>query len=138
MGSKINNVKQKRKGESHSPSSAKRGEEMENVRPIKLHDEETNETYTLEFTRESVKFAEQRGFDVTSFKPMTDTYNLFFYAFRANHRNVPRSKTDKIIDDWGGVGNLPEGLIERLVELYTVPFENTPSEAKNSHVTVEF
>ena len=34
----------------------------ENVKPIRLTDTETGEKYTLEFSRESVKFAEQRGF----------------------------------------------------------------------------
>lgn len=119
-----------------------RREENEEVRPLVLHDEETGADYTLEFNRESVKFAEARGFvidDVDRF-PMTKTYELFYYAFRMHHRNVSREKTDKIIDDWGGVANIPDGVLERLGMLYSAPFGTLRDEGEKNppKVTVQF
>lgn len=114
----------------------------ERVKPIIIHDSETGTDYTLEFNRESIKFAESRGFkidDVGDF-PMTKIPELFFYAFRMHHRNVSREKTDRFIfEDWGGISDIPEGVIERLFLLYNEPFEATKmeSERKNSKLTVE-
>lgn len=99
-----------------------------------------DDSYTLEFNRESVKFAEAKGFkfeEISDF-PMTKIPELFFYAFRMHHPKVARNQTDKIFDEIGG---LPEGAIERLVELYTAPFESLTvsegAEPKNSKWTVE-
>lgn len=112
----------------------------EKVKPIILKDEESGVEYTLEYTRESVRFAEARGFaidDIDRF-PMTKIPELFYYAFRAHHRNISREKTDKMIfEDFGGVGNLPDGLLERLVMLYAEPFNSMKTgEEKNSKLTV--
>lgn len=109
------------------------------VNPIVLKTKDTE--YTLEFNRESIRFAESRGFkveDVSNF-PMTKLPELFFYAFRMHHKNVARDKTDKILEELGG---LPEGFIERLAELYSAPFEYLTivaegEERKNSKWTVE-
>lgn len=113
----------------------------EKVRPIIIHDTENGIDYTLEFNRESIRFAEARGFnieDVGKF-PFTKLPELFYYAFRMHHKNVSREKTDRILfDDLGG---LPDGMAERLGALYGVPFEALTSNednAKNSKVTVEF
>ena len=99
--------------------------------------------YTLEFNRESVKFAEMRGFkieEVSDF-PMTKIPEFFYYAFRMHHKNVAREKTDKILFE--ELGGIPEGMIERLVELYQAPFEalgvlSEGEERKNPKVKVEF
>ena len=118
--------------------------ENENVKPIILRDTETGVEYTLEFNREAINFAENRGFklsDVAEF-PMTKFPELFFYSFRMHHKNVSREKTDKMIFDpeygWGGINNIPDGLAERLFLLYNVPFESTKTEEerKNSRLTV--
>lgn len=109
------------------------------MKPIILKNKDTE--YTLEFNRESVKFAEMRGFkfeDVANF-PMSKIPELFFYSFRMHHKNVAREKTDKILEELGG---LPEGFIERLVELYTAPFDfltvvEEGEERKNSKWAVE-
>ena len=119
-----------------------RWEENEKIRPLILHDEEAGTDYTLEFSRESVRFAESRGFaigDVDRF-PMTKTYELFYYAFRMHHRNIPREKTDKIIDeDWGGIAGIPDGVLERLGMLYAAPFGTLKDKEGNPpKVTVEF
>lgn len=114
----------------------------EQVKPIIIHDAENEIDYTLEFNRESVRFAEQRGFDIddVSKYPMTKIPELFFYAFRMHHKNISREKTDRILfDDLGG---LPEGAAERLGALYAAPFEalsnkDSDGKGKNSKMTVE-
>ena len=119
-----------------------RREENEEIRPLILHDNENNVDYTLEFNRESVMFAESRGFvlDEVEKIPMTRIYELFYYSFRMHHRNVPREKTDKIINEWGGIAGIPDGVLERLGMLYAAPFGSlTDKEDKNPpKVTVEF
>ena len=112
----------------------------ESVKPIVLHDTEENMEYTLEFNRESIRFAEGRGFDISDVGkfPMTKLPELFFYAFRMHHRNVSREKTDRILFDY--LGGMPDGMAERLGALYSAPFEaltsNEDSE-KNGRITVE-
>ena len=112
----------------------------EQVRPIILHDAEESMDYTLEFNRESVRFAEARGFDISDVGkfPMTKIPELFFYAFRMHHKNVSREKTDKILFEY--LGGMPDGMAERLGALYSAPFEAlTANEetGKNSRITVE-
>ena len=112
----------------------------EKVKPIVLTDKATNETYTLEFNREAVRFAESRGFvigDVDKF-PMT-LYDLFYYAFRMHHRNVSRERTDKIIDEgFGGIAGMPEAMLQRLGELYADTFGAlTEEEQENPRIVVE-
>lgn len=108
------------------------------VKPIIIKDSETGLEYTLEFTRDSVKFAESRGFkigDVADF-PMTKIPELWFYAFRAHHRHLARDKTDALLD---GLGGIPDGLLERLGELYAAPFATLTDgqTEENPRVTVE-
>lgn len=115
----------------------------EKIKPITLTQKETGEQYILEFSRESVRFAEARGFDpddVTRF-PMTKIPELWFYAFRMHHKNVSRERTDKFL--FGELGGVPDGLLERLLALYAAPFEvlsteNENGETKNATMTVEF
>ena len=94
---------------------------MANVKPIILTDEETGIEYTLEFNRESVMFAEARGFKISDVAdyPMSKIPELWFYAFRMHHKNLARAKTDALLD---GLGGIPAGLMERLGELYAAPF----------------
>ena len=115
----------------------------ERVKPIILTDTESGDKFTLEYSRESVKFAESRGFkvdDVATY-PMTKIPEMFYYAFRKNHRNVSRQKTDKLFfEGLGGHSNLPDGFVERLFALYTAPFDATDDrdgEEKNLTLTVE-
>lgn len=110
------------------------------VKPIKVTDNDTGMTYTLEFNRESVKFAEDRNFDIQEIakKPMTMIPDLWFYAFRMHHKMLPREKTDKLLE---GLGGIPDGLIQRLVELYILPYNvllQGDDNSKNSKVVVEF
>lgn len=112
----------------------------ERVKPIRLKNTETGETYVLEFNRDAVRFAESRGFvmdDVEKY-PMTLVYDLFYYAFRMHHRNIPREKTDKIIDEyWGGIGGIPEGVLVRLGELWADTFNPLVDENENPRIAVE-
>lgn len=111
------------------------------IQPARLTDNQTGNVYELDFSRDSVKFAEARGFkmdDLTAF-PATKIPEFFFYAFRKNHKNVARSKTDALLDSMGGMTN---ALLERLVQLYNqaalTHLIATDEEAeKNSTVTVE-
>jgi hypothetical protein len=120
-----------------------KNEVNEKVKPLILTDNETGEKYTLEFSRESVKFAEARGFDIGDVNkfPMTKLPDLFYYAFRMHHRNIARERTDRILfDDLGG---LPAAGLERLYMLYSAPFDAlvlSPEygETKNARMTVEF
>ena len=115
----------------------------ERVKPIILHDNEMNVDYTPEFNRESVLFAEARGFDIEDVGkfPLTKIPELFFYAFRMHHPKMARNQTDKILFDV--LKGLPEGAAERLGALYSVPFEalngkkNNDGEEGNPRMTVE-
>lgn len=114
----------------------------EQVKPIIIHDEENGIDYTLEFNRETIRFAEARGFDIDEVSkfPMSKLPELFYYAFRMHHKNVSREKTDRILfDDLGG---MPNGMAERLGALYAAPFEALTNadenKTKNSKMTVEF
>lgn len=115
------------------------------VKPIIIKNTEDGVEYTLEFNRESVKFAEMRGFKIDDLGeyPMTKIPELFFYAFRMHHKNVSREKTDKILFE--ELGGIPEGMLERLAELYAQPFEaltivneEEGEERKKSKFQVEF
>ena len=113
----------------------------ERIDPIIITLEDTKESFTLEFNRESVRFAEQRGFrpeDLSNF-PMTKIPDLFYYAFRMHHKNVSRDKTDKIIENYfGGIAGFPEGVLERLGELYAQPFTTLEDkEGKKGKITVQ-
>ena len=79
----------------------------------------SGDTYTLEFTRKTVKLMEQQGFiaeDVNK-KPMTMLPALFAGAFLAHHRFVKPDVIEKIY------ARLPQKdeLIAKLVEMYNEP-----------------
>ena len=117
--------------------------EMSNeIKPIILRDTETNMTYTLEFSRETVRFAEMRGFDVNEVAkyPVSKLPELFYYAFRMHHKSLSRQQTDKILfEDLGG---MPDGMMERLVHLYALPYDTLiqkeDAENRPTKMTVEF
>ena len=93
------------------------------VNPIYITDPDTSEVYVLEFSRDSVRFAEQRGFKITELTdfPQTNIPAFFFYAFRMHHKSLAREKTDKLLEELGG---LTPAELERLVQLYNVPNES--------------
>lgn len=113
------------------------------IKPIIITDNETGEKYTLEFTKESVKFAQLRGFDINEVdtKPMIAIPDLFFYAFRAHHMNVPREKVEKLL--WNKLKGLSGPVLERLIQLFLLPYtelistDETEGDEKNALATVE-
>ena len=112
---------------------------QERVKPIIIRDKENNKEYTLEFSRDTVKFAEQRGFrlvDVDNF-PMTKMPEFFWLAFRMHHQSVSLNQAEKLLERIGGMSS---AMATRLGELYAAPFDYLTSdedEAKNSEVEVE-
>ena len=113
----------------------------ERVNPIKLTDHDTGTTYELDFSRDSVRFAEARKFEVDEVVkfPATKIPELFFFSFRKNHKNMAKSQTDALLDKMGG---LTTKMIERLITLYNqAALSNTVADeyntAKNDKVTVE-
>ena len=116
-------------------------ESIERVQPIIITDSETGKEYTLEFNRDSVRFAEQRGFSMADVdrQPFIKLPELFYYAFRMHHMSVSKEKTDKILfEDLGG---LMDGMAERLGQLYSNPYDaliNKENKPKNPNVTVQF
>ena len=109
----------------------------ERVNPIRITVD--GDVYELDFSRESVAFAEQRGFkaeDVIAF-PNTKVPELFFYALR--NKFIARTQSDKLLDSIGG---MTVAMMERLMQLYNqTAYAHrviTDEElAKNSNVTVE-
>ena len=113
------------------------------VTPIRIIDNENDTTYELDFSREAVKFAESKHFrleDVADY-PTTKLPELWYYAFRKNHRNIARSQTDAILEKVGGV---TDKMVERLIQLYNQAvmsnniIQDEEELAKNAKVTVEF
>lgn len=110
----------------------------EKVKPIVLKDTENGDEFTLEFNRESVRFAESKGFNLDDLlqKPVTTVPDFFYYAFRMHHRALARNKVDAIFEELGG---LTAPMIERLTELYTAPYDALIQDEeglKNSKLTV--
>ena len=91
---------------------------QDHAQPARLTDYQTGQVYELDFSRESVVFAERNKFNLEDAieYPVTGMSDLFYYSFRKNHRNVSREKTDKMIARWGG--GVPEKLVKRLIQLY--------------------
>lgn len=89
----------------------------EYIKPAIITFGKEGKEYTLDFNRDAVRFAEARGFqveDVAKF-PATKVPELFFYAFRKNHKNLAKSHTDNLLEEMGGLSG---ALLERLVQLY--------------------
>lgn len=111
---------------------------MSEVKPMIITDTKTGERYTLEFDKDSVRFAESRGFDLDDVArfPMTKIEELFWYAFRKHHKRVDLLKARKLLE---GIGPLPDNFTDRLMELYAKPYEAfATTEGEDSpFVTVE-
>lgn len=117
-------------------------EENNIIKAARITDEKSGTVYELDFSRESIIFAERQGFslDTAIEHPVSGMRDLFYIAFRKNHRTVPREKTDKIIDRFGG--GVPEQLAKRLIQLYrqaesSFSILREEETEKNSGLTVE-
>lgn len=115
--------------------------ENERVKSLKLTDNDSGDTFELDFNRDAVKFAEDREFqldDVWKF-PQTKVRELFWYAFRWHHKNVSKQRSDALLDKMGG---LTQKILERLILLYqqaqmSNAFQDDEDLEKNVAVTVE-
>lgn len=76
----------------------------EYVKPLVLTDKETGKEYVLDYNVDAVRFAEQRGFDVDELGkyPVTKIPELWYYAFRKNHKNLAKNQTDALLEKVGG------------------------------------
>lgn len=75
-----------------------------------------NRTYTLEYTRETVRTMESMGFiaDELFTKPALRIPELFYGAFAAHHRGIKRKDVDRMFNGLQGRSEL----IQKLVEMY--------------------
>lgn len=111
------------------------------LNPVVLRVPNTGEEFTLDFNRESVKFAEERGFslDDVSDKPVTGVQNLFWFSFRKNHKRVSLEQSNRLIDELHG---LPVNVIKHLMKLYAQAgfsnLINDEEDSKNPEGTWEF
>lgn len=115
---------------------------MKDVAPIYLENKDTGKQYTLEFNRASVKRAERLGFNIKDIadKAVSGVEDLFYYSFFMHHGNtVSREDAESILYD--ELGGLPEGMLDRLAELYAVCLESLyqdEEKAKNARWSVKF
>lgn len=87
--------------------------------------------YTLEYTRNTVRQMERRGFvadDIVS-KPMTVIPDLFAGAFLSKHPNVKREKIDKIYEAMNG----KQRLIRALTDMYNDTIESLLDDANEGN-----
>lgn len=114
---------------------------QDRVQPLRVTDNKSGYVYELDFSRDSIRGAESRGFelgDVTKF-PVSKIPEFWYYAFRKNHKNMARSQTDALLERLGG---LTAPALERLIQLYnqaalTHLLVSEEDAAKNAEVTVE-
>ena len=117
--------------------------ESDRVQPIRIKDSETNHTYILDFNRESVQFAEARGFDwdLIGTQPGTQIPLIWYCAFRRYDKRVSLDKTTQMLEDLGGMRT---DWLKRLKELYDQsmasliadPDKEDEEAAKNARLTV--
>ena len=111
------------------------------VTPIRITDPDKGTVYELDFSRQSVRFAEGRGFKISELLeyPQSNIPAFWYYAFRKNHGDMSRKQTDEMLEELGGL--TPE-MLERLVQLYQAPnasliANEDDDERKNSRLMVE-
>ena len=116
--------------------------EKERIPSIKITDKDTGTVYELDFCRESIRFAEARGFDIDDVGkyPVTKFPEFFYYAFRIHHKGLAKSQTDAFYDRLGGFS--PE-FLERMILLYQQALEannvtaHTEDMGKDGNMTAE-
>lgn len=114
----------------------------ERINPIRITDRDNGSVYELDFNRESVRFVEQQGYQIekTFDFPNVNVPKLFYFAFRAHHKNVSLNQAQALLDKMGGI---TEDIAIRLVDLYRQAtaanniIQDKEDLAKNSRVTVE-
>lgn len=110
------------------------------AKPIEITMED-GKKYVLDFSRESVVYAETHGFGIADLadenKLLTTIPELFFYAFRKNHPEVTKEQSDHILFD--ELGGIADAWMERLGELFSdtyLSLRNEEGKPKNPKVRV--
>ena len=119
--------------------------QTEKVNPIKITDKETNHVYTLDFNRDTVRFAEDRGFtwDEVGDRPATMIPLIWFVAFRRYEPRISLEKTTKLLEDLGGMKPAWVIRLRKLYDQALAPLiaeddtDGEEGEAKNGNLTVE-
>lgn len=95
--------------------------------------EHEGRNYTLEFTKNSVRQMERRGFviDEIASKPMTVIPNLFAGAFLSKHPQMKREKIDELYEAFGD----KQLLVRALVDMYSETIEGLLDESDAGNVT---
>lgn len=93
-----------------------------------------NRTYTLEYTRESIRTMESMGFiaDELFSKPALRIPELFYGAFAVHHRGIKRKEVDKMFN---GITNRSE-LIQKLAEMYRETLSTLVEESEGNEGNV--
>lgn len=92
------------------------------VQPIRITDKlgvlgKAGEVYELDFNRESAVYATEHGIDIgeeNTSERLRRIPDLFYCAFRKNHKKIPREKIDKLRKENNG---LKTDFITRLYSL---------------------
>lgn len=115
---------------------------MDKVKPIIITIKDTDEKYTLEFSRASVKQTVCEGFhrDELENSPEEMIPILFYGSFLMHHPRMTKQKAIGILDNI--LHGLDTAWLDRLVELYNAPLNATVSskdeeEVKNLGAVVE-
>lgn len=87
--------------------------------------------YALEYTRDSVKDMERRGFVAAEVleKPLTVLPELFAGAFLANHRFTTRKTIDAIFSQF----DKKDELLNELAEMYSLVIDEFVNELETAH-----
>ena len=108
----------------------------ERIKPIIIKDSVTDEDkYILEFSKESIRWAENRGFVISelSNRLVGGTEDLIYYAFRMRHPGMSKQQVNDIIDEIG----VPDGMIERLIALYNQGVEQLTDLKENPKFSIQ-
>ena len=108
----------------------------ERIKPIIIKDSVTDEDkYILEFSKVSIRWAENRGFVISelSNRRVGGTEDLIYYAFRMHHPGMSKQQVNDIIDEIG----VPDGMIERLIALYNQGVEQLTDLKENPKFSIQ-
>ena len=96
----------------------------------KIHFQYKGKEYFLEYTRNSIKEMEKKGFKVAEVmdKPMSLLPEMFAGAFIANHRFTSRKLIDEIFSKFDDKGEL----LNELAEMYSLVIEDFVNELEKS------
>lgn len=123
----------------------KEEKEITKAEPIRITDSRNHREYILDFTRETVVFAEDRDFDwdLVVTKPATMIPLIWWVAFRRYQPKVSKTEAEELLNAIGGV---TPAILARLHELYDQSItslinldeeESAEESAKNVMVSVK-